>query len=117
MFRRSLIAITALAAAPLAAQDAEEGSAGPKDWRDGAYLQSVDDIDVITPDGDTVGEVEEILIDSDGKPAGFLIEIGGFFELGDNDVAVPLDALTWNGAEYVSTMTPEQLENLRPWDE
>ena len=106
-----------LCASPVVAQDAEVGSAGTVESRDGTYLQTVENIDIVTPDGEKIGEVEEILIDSDGVPAGFLIEIGGFFGLADSEVAVPLGALTWDGAHYVSTMTQEQLENLRPFDE
>ncbi|WP_439521739.1 PRC-barrel domain-containing protein [Marivita sp.] len=106
-----------LCAAPVLAQDAEDGSAGPIETRDGTYLQSVDDMDVRTADGDKIGEVEEILIDQNGVPAGFLLEIGGFLDLGDSDVSVPLGALTWSGSHYVSKMTVDQLEALQPFDE
>lgn len=104
-------------ATPVLAQNAEDGMAGPVESRDGTYMQSVEDVDVRNADGDKLGEVEEILVDSDGLPAGFLIEIGGFFDLADADVSVPLNALTWDGAGYVSKMTLEQLENLQPFDE
>ena len=99
------------------AQNAEDGMAGPVETRDGTYMQSVEDMDVRNSDGEKLGEVEEILIDSDGQPAGFLIEIGGWFDLGDADVNVPLNALTWDGESYVSKMTLDQLENLQPFDE
>ncbi|MFP7674189.1 PRC-barrel domain-containing protein [Marivita sp. S0852] len=112
------ICLAALACAmPVYAQDAEEGSAGPVETRDGTFMQSADDIDVRNTNGDVIGEIEEILIDSNGQPAGFLIEMGGFLDLADTEVAVPLDALTWDGAEYVSKMTEEQLQNLAPFDE
>jgi sporulation protein YlmC with PRC-barrel domain len=106
-----------LLAGPGFAQDAEDGAAGPVETRDGTYLQSVEDIDVYTANNEKIGEVEEILIDGEGKPAGFLLEIGGFLDLGDSDVSVPLEALTWTGAHYVSKMTVEQLESLQPFDE
>ena len=117
MFRTAMIVVAALAAAPLAAQDAEEGSAGPKQTRDATHLMEVDDIDVVTADGETIGKVEEILIDSEGRPAGFLVEMGGLLDLGDTEVAVPLEALEWTGTEYVSKMTQQQLERLKPFDE
>lgn len=116
MTRTTLMAAL-IAATSAVAQDAEQGSAGPVDTRDGTYLQTVENVDVLNASGEKIGEVEEILIDSDGNPAGFLIEIGGFLGLADSDVAVPLDALTWDGAHYVSKMTEEQLENLQPFDE
>ncbi|MCL3881982.1 PRC-barrel domain-containing protein [Marivita sp. GX14005] len=116
MLRSTSIAAL-LMATPLAAQDAEVGTAGPKDTRDGTYMQSVDDVDVYNTNGEMIGEIEEILVDQDGKPAGFVIEFGGFLGLADSDVAVPLDALEWEGSHYVSKMTAEQLKKLRPWDE
>ena len=106
-----------LCAGPLLAQDAEEGAAGPVETRDATYLQTVEDMDVRNADGEKIGEVEEILIDAEGVPAGFLLEIGGFLDLGDSDVSVPLEALTWTGSYYVSKMTEAQLEALQPFDE
>ena len=117
MLRPFIIAAATLTALPLAAQDAEEGSAGPKDIRNDTYLQSVDDTKVVNANGEKIGEIDEILVDADGKPAGFLIDMGGLLDLRDDDVAVPLEALEWNGKEYVSKMTEEQLKNLQPWDE
>ncbi|GGM06053.1 hypothetical protein GCM10011534_29730 [Pseudooceanicola nanhaiensis] len=110
-------ALALLLATPLAAQNAETGDAGPVTSRDATYLKSIEDIDVVSADGDKIGEVEEILVDADGNPAAFLIEFGGWFDLGDDDVAVPLEALTYDGKNYVSKMTEEQLQNLQPWDE
>jgi len=104
-------------AGPVFAQDAEDGDAGPIETRDGTYLQSAEDINVFNSQNEKIGEVEEILIDSNGMPAGFLLEIGGFLDFGDADVSVPLEALSWNGAHYVSKMTEEQLESLQPFDE
>ncbi len=117
MLRPLIIAAAMLAALPLAAQDAELGSAGPKDTRDSTYLKSVDDAKVVTADGEEIGEISEILVDADGKPAGYLVELGGFLGLGERDVAIPLEALEWSGNRYVSKMTEEQLKNLTPWDE
>ncbi|MGR3321787.1 MAG: PRC-barrel domain-containing protein [Pseudooceanicola sp.] len=113
----TLTLCAAALAAPAVAQDAETGSGGPKDRRDGAYLMSAEDIDVLSTDGEKIGEVEEILVDSEGVPAGVLIEFDGFHLFEDDDVAVPMEALTYNGREYVSKMTEDQLANLRPWDE
>ncbi|WP_439123606.1 PRC-barrel domain-containing protein [Marivita sp.] len=106
-----------LYAGPILAQDAEDGAAGPVETRDDTYLQSVEGMDVRTAEGEKVGEVEEILIDAKGKSAGFLLEIGGFFDFGDSDVSVPLETLVWDGSYYVSKMTAVQLEALQPFDE
>lgn len=114
---RLMTLATILLAGPVLAQDAEDGDAGPVQTRDATYLQSAEDMDVYTASDEKIGEIEEILIDGDGVPAGFLLEIGGFLDLGDSDVSVPLGALTWNGAHYVSKMTVDQLKALQPFDE
>ena len=116
-FRSTLIAATLLAS-HVFAQDAETGSAGPVDTRDDTYLRSIKHVKVTSSGGEEIGEVEEILINSDGVPAGFRVELdSGLFDFGDDDVAIPLEALTWSEGRYVSKMTKEQLEKLRPWDE
>lgn len=107
-----------LMAVPAFAQDSDDGQNwGPVDQRDNSYLKSVEDIDVVDADGQKIGEVEEILIDEDGKPAAFHIEVGGFLDIGDEDVAVPLEALTYEDGSYVSKLTLEQIENLPEWDD
>jgi hypothetical protein len=115
MTRLILAAVLGLAG-PALAQTGQEGG-GTVDNRDATFLQSAEDMDVVTADGDKIGEIEEILVDNTGVPAGFLLEIGGFLGLGESDVSVPLDALSWDGTAYVSKMTVEQLEALAPFDE
>lgn len=116
-FRTAIIAATLLAT-PLIAQDAEVGSAGPVDTRDSTYMRSVEDVKIANANGEVIGEIEEILVNSDGVPAGFRVELdSGLFDFGDDDVSIPLEALTWSNGQYISKMTKEQLEKLRPWDE
>ncbi len=104
-------------AAPVMAQDAEVGSNLPVNSRDDAYLMSAQGIEVVSATGEKIGKVEQILVDADGVPAGVVIEFDGVYLFEDDDVAVPLEALNYNGTAYVSKMTEEQLANLRPWDE
>ncbi|MEP3333296.1 PRC-barrel domain-containing protein [Sedimentitalea sp.] len=104
-------------ALPVLAQDAEVGASGPVETRDDSYLMSADGIEVLSTSGEEIGEVEEILVDADGSPAGILVEFDGVDLFGDDDVAVPLKALVYDGRAYVSKMTEDQLLNLRPWDE
>lgn len=102
---------------PAGAQNAEDGMAGPRDTRDATYMQRPDGILVEAASGTPIGTVGSVLIDQDGRPAGFLLEMGGFLGMMKTQVGVPLDALVWNGAHYVSRLSPEQLETLAPFDE
>jgi hypothetical protein len=113
MNRMLAVALVGLPAATFAQTEGDAPATG----RGTAYLQSPENADIQTADGRRIGTVERILIDADGVPAAYLAEIGGFLDIGDHDVAIPLDALEWDDAHYVSLMTEEQLRNLEQWQE
>ncbi|MFP7675708.1 PRC-barrel domain-containing protein [Marivita sp. S0852] len=78
----------------------------------------VDDIDVVGANGQLVGEIETILIDGSGMPAAMVVEVDdGFLDIGDTEVIVPMDALTWDNGRYTTTMTSEDMETLPVWDD
>ncbi|SDY34365.1 PRC-barrel domain-containing protein [Citreimonas salinaria] len=69
-----------------------------------------------------IGEIEDIILSRDGQMIGIIAEVGGFFDIGDkhvmipvNDVSlVPIDDETY---AYVTRLTEEQLEQLEGVDE
>lgn len=105
----ALLPISALA-------DTDPVPASNKD-RDETYLMSLDDLKIVNTDKDVIGEIEDVLIDQTGKPVAFVVEIGGFLNIGDHDAQVPIDAFTFQDGVFVSMMTKEQLENLPEWDD
>ncbi|SEK75162.1 PRC-barrel domain-containing protein [Roseovarius nanhaiticus] len=108
MFRPIMIAAVAATATPALAQDMS---------LDIAQLRSVDDANVVNAAGDKLGEIEDVLVGADGKPVAYVVDTGGFLDIGDEDVVVSIDALQWQGGQYVSDMTEEQLEALPKWDD
>ena len=84
---------------------------------DTSSLHSVDDANVMGPDGDKIGEVEEILVDDSGSPVAAVIEAGGFLDIGDEDIVVSLDELTFENGDYTTSMTEEELEELPTRDD
>jgi sporulation protein YlmC with PRC-barrel domain len=52
------------------------------------YKQSVYD-----PSDSKIGEIEDVLVDRDGKVHALIIGVGGFLGIGEKDVAVPFDAV------------------------
>ena len=46
---------------------------------------------VYGPDGANIGEVEDILVKSDGKIEGLVVGVGGFLGLGEKNVALRMD--------------------------
>ncbi|RYH01224.1 PRC-barrel domain containing protein [Salipiger sp. IMCC34102] len=81
------------------------------------YMEA-DDIKVVDAAGERIGEVETVLINASGMPAALVVEVDdGFLDLGDREVVVEMDALTWDNGQYTTAMTPEEMENLPVWDD
>lgn len=79
-------------------------------------VDNLEDMDVIDPNGDTIGEIDEVLADTDGNIAAVTIEAGGFLGIGDEEIVVPLDRLQAAGDEVRIDMTQAEMEALPRWD-
>jgi sporulation protein YlmC with PRC-barrel domain len=80
------------------------------------YLE-LDDMDVVNPAGEKIGEVEEVLMDTSGKVVAVAVEVGGFLGIGDDDVIIQLDQLRLENKQLVTTLTKEEIEALPKWDD
>lgn len=97
----------ALAATPLAAA----GAAGDRieittwnqaDLYDGWTAQQLFDSDVRGIENDEIGEIENLVINADGKITKVIVEAGGFLDIGDTHFAVPWDqgrVRPWTGLD------------------
>lgn len=84
-------------------------------------LSDLDGANVNNPDGDGVGEIDDILVDlRAGRVEYFILSFGGFLGIGDNLYAIPMDAFSViptsadveNGQPtLVLDVTEEQLES------
>ena len=71
---------------------------------------------VMNAANESIGDINDILIDRDGKVAAVIVGVGGFLGLGEKDVALPYDQLTFskdtNNSLIVGTRaTKESLES------
>ncbi len=80
-------------------------------------LTSIDDADVVNADGDKIGEIEEVLVDDSGTPVAAVVEVGGILDIGDEDIVISLEDLSYEDGDYATTLTEEQLEELPEWDD
>ena len=80
-------------------------------------VDQIDDMNVYTPAGDKIGEVDEVLMDASGKIVAVSVETGGFLGIGGKEVVVMLDQLTLEGDRFTTTLSKEQLEALPRWDD
>ena len=71
---------------------------------------------VVSPDGDDVGEVDDMIIGGDGSIQGVVVGVGGFLGIGEKDVALEFGSIEiQQDAEtgeltFVTNATEEQLE-------
>ena len=71
---------------------------------------------VYDPSDAKIGEVEDVLVDRDGKIVAFIVAVGGFLGMGEKDVAVPFNAVQFktkdNNKWYpVMNTTKDALKN------
>ena len=53
----------------------------------------IDEVEVVGAAGEEIGDVEDIIVGSDGRVIAVVAEIGGFIDLGDTHVAIPWDEI------------------------
>lgn len=123
--------LVALMAAPAFAQDtmpkpSSEPAAAKEMTTDKAVYSgqmSVNDLinkPVKNAAGDSVGDINDIRIDSEGNIAAVIVGVGGFLGLGEKDVALPYEQLAFtrdgDGALVVTAnVTKESLESAPEW--
>ncbi|MFD0466181.1 PRC-barrel domain-containing protein [Microvirga aerilata] len=56
-------------------------------------------VNVYNDRNENIGDINEVLIDRQGKVEAVVIGVGGFLGIGDRNVAVPFNALRWEMTE------------------
>ncbi len=74
--------------------------------------------DLYSMSGDDIGNVEGFLM-AQGKPTHMIVSHGGFWDIGDNDVAIPLSIVRWDPEwqTFFAPLTDEQLDEAPDYDE
>jgi hypothetical protein len=73
-------------------------------------------VNVISEDGEDVGEIEHIGVRGDTIVA--IIAVGGFLGMGEKMVALPIDSLGMRGDQvYLPKLTEDELENMPEFNE
>jgi sporulation protein YlmC with PRC-barrel domain len=82
---------------------------------DAATISTYYDEDVYDNQENKIGDVNDILLDPDGRVSAVIVGVGGFLGVGEKDVAVPFKALKVaekNGERYlVMNTTKEALQS------
>ncbi len=73
---------------------------------------------VVGSDGDTVGEIHDLLISETNTVEKVLVDVGGFLGMGERRVALNIDELELSAdGEFSADMTKEQLEALPEYEQ
>lgn len=119
----SLLTTAALPAAM--AQQGQAPASGLREAEDDAMIvqpfnvsvDKLEDMDLVGPGGEDIGEIDEVLVDAAGQPAAVAAEVGGFLGVGERDVVIQLDQLRLDGDRLATDLTKEQLEALPDYDD
>ncbi len=99
---------TMIAADRLTDADLYTTSAGAE-WTEGEGIE-------FDTNWESIGEVEDIILDPDGQVLGIVAEVGGFLGVGEHDVFLPLEELRIVQRDdewvFVTRYSQEQLESL-----
>ncbi len=75
-------------------------------------VDQVEDMDVVGPNGEEVGEVDDVLGDANGNAKAITVEVGGFLGIGEKRVILMLDDVSLDMGRIKTALTKEQIEKL-----
>jgi sporulation protein YlmC with PRC-barrel domain len=75
------------------------------DWRASKLIGA----SVLNPQDRAIGEIEDVILDNDGKVVSVLVSVGGFLGLGEKNVAVTFKDLTMSQSEDGDTIVRTSL--------
>jgi hypothetical protein len=58
-------------------------------------VDRLDDVEVFNDQNEKIGEIEDILVDDQGRVGGVVVSVGGFLGMGERHVAVSFNSLRW----------------------
>jgi len=106
----------ALANEPAASQKPTTAAANTqaKSWSNKADMENLIGRTVENANGDNVGEIEAVNVDSSGKISSVIVSVGGFLGVGEKDVALAWSDLNVqeNGKKVTTAMTKDQLKSV-----
>jgi sporulation protein YlmC with PRC-barrel domain len=69
-------------------------------------LSKLKGVDVIGEDHVKIGDIDEVLIDRDGRLQAVVVGVGGFLGIGGKDIAIPYDQIAWNTGDVSRATVP-----------
>lgn len=79
-------------------------------------VDQIDDMKVVARDGETIGEVEDVLATPDGRIAAIVVETDGFLGLGGRDVILALADVTLRDGRLHTGIVADAFKDLPEWN-
>jgi len=77
----------------------------------------IDDMEVMTVDGETIGEIEEVLAGAAGEPVAVAVEVDDLLDLDDKERIIRLDQLRLEDGRFATDLSKSEIEALPVWDD
>ena len=91
-------------------------SAGAQALLDIGALDEIEDAEIVTSDGQEVGDIAEVLIDDSGRVVALVVETGGFLDIGGRELVFAMEQLAYDGDDYVTSLGSAEIESLPAYD-
>jgi sporulation protein YlmC with PRC-barrel domain len=72
-------------------------------------------VDVVGAAGENIGNVDDVVADLDGRILGIVVGVGGFLGMGQKDVGIPVDALSFDIEGVADGTRDEGLAGQGTW--
>ena len=72
-------------------------------------------VDVVGAAGENIGSVDDVVADREGQIVGIVVGVGGFLGMGQKDVAIPMDALSFDIGGVADGTRDEGLAGQGTW--
>jgi hypothetical protein len=79
-------------------------------------LERIDEMEVISPAGEEMAEVEALLEDASGQIAALVLEVEGL-DGDEREVIVPLNQMNFQEDRLTTNLTVDQLRAMPKWDD
>jgi sporulation protein YlmC with PRC-barrel domain len=74
--------------------------------------------DVIGSNNEKIGDVNDLLIDQNGRIVAYIVGVGGFLGIGERQVAIPLESLQMGSdGRLTTTLTKDEIGAIPIYDE
>jgi sporulation protein YlmC with PRC-barrel domain len=65
-------------------------------------------VDVYGSDNQKIGDIDDVLVDKQGKIQGVVVGVGGFLGIGQKDIAIRYEQVQWMSPQEVQAASPSQ---------